>query len=530
MLTAQIKRQLMIFSVLTVAALAVLGVYYLRLPSLAGLGQYTLKANLPEAGGLYKTANVTYRGTIIGRVTGVEPTETGAQATMQISDKYKIPVDATANVHSVSAIGEQYLDLVSTGNPDQYLKRGQTITKGTVPSAIGPALDAANRGLAALPTGKITEALDETATAVGGLGPSLQRLVDATQAIVADLKENLGDVDDIIEKSAPIIESQVQSGDAIHQWARNLNILSAQAASRDETVKHILTDLPPLVEQVHSVFTQSKDSLPQMMANMSILTEMGKRYNRNTEQVLVFLPQAGSIVQTVSSTFPGRASLDVALGAFPGPIFPVPIPGLSLGYPPPCLTGYLPASEWRAFADTSPADLPDVSCRIPQDTPSNNVRGVRNIPCVDVPGKRAATPKECRSDKPYVPLGTNPWYGDPNQIRNCPALGARCDQPVEPGHVIPAPSINTGLNPLPADMVPPTPPPANDPLTRPGTGTVQCNGQQPNPCIYTPGGGPAAIYNPQSGQAVGPDGVEYSVENSTNIGDDAWKGMLAPFQ
>jgi phospholipid/cholesterol/gamma-HCH transport system substrate-binding protein len=190
----------------------------------------------------------------------------------------------------------------------------------------------------------------------------------------------------------------------------------------------------------------------------------------------------------------------------------------------------LPASEWRAFADTSPADLPDVSCRIPQDTPSNNVRGVRNIPCVDVPGKRAPTPKECRSDKPYIPLGTNPWYGDPNQIRNCPALGARCDQPVEPGHVIPAPSINTGLNPLPADMVPPTPPPANDPLTRPGTGSVQCNGQQPNPCIYTPGGGPAAIYNPQSGQAVGPDGVEYSVENSTNIGDDAWKGMLAPFR
>ena len=79
----------------------------------------------------------------------------------------------------------------------------------------------------------------------------------------------------------------------------------------------------------------------------------------------------------------------------------------------------------------------------------------RNIPCVDVPGKRAATPKECRSNKPYVPLGTNPWYGDPNQIRNCPAPGARCDQPVNPGQVIPAPSINNGLNPLPADRLPP---------------------------------------------------------------------------
>ena len=27
---------------------------------------------------------------------------------------------------------------------------------------------------------------------------------------------------------------------------------------------------------------------------------------------------------------------------------------------------------------------------------------------------------------------------------------------------------------------------------------------------------------------VGPDGVKYSLENSTNTGDDGWKQMLAP--
>ena len=53
------------------------------------------------------------------------------------------------------------------------------------------------------------------------------------------------------------------------------------------------------------------------------------------------------------------------------------------------------------------------------------VRGARNIPCVDVPGKRAATPQECRGNKPYVPLGTNPWYGDPNQILHLPGAGQR---------------------------------------------------------------------------------------------------------
>ena len=187
MLTRFIKFQLVLFTILTILALAVLGLYYLRLPSLAGIGQYKLYADLPRSGGLYATANVTYRGTQIGKVTAVEPTENGARATMSIDNRYKIPADATANVHSVSAIGEQYLDLVSTGNPGQYFSNGQTIATGTVPSEVGPALDAANRGLAVLPKEKIDALLTETSQAVGGLGPALQRLVDGTTNLAPGL-------------------------------------------------------------------------------------------------------------------------------------------------------------------------------------------------------------------------------------------------------------------------------------------------------------------------------------------------------
>jgi len=220
MLTPFIRRQLILFGILTVVAIGVLGVYYLQIPSLVGIGRYELKAELPASGGLYPTANVTYRGITIGKVTDVEPTERGAEATMSIDSNYKIPSDAVANVHSVSAVGEQYLDLVSTGNPGQYLSPGQTITKGTVPSEIGPALDTANRGLVALPKDKIATLLDETAQSVGGLGPALQRLVDSTQAIVGDFKTNITNVNDIIQNSGPILDSQVESGSAIERWAR----------------------------------------------------------------------------------------------------------------------------------------------------------------------------------------------------------------------------------------------------------------------------------------------------------------------
>ncbi len=476
MLTPFIRRQLIAFGILTVISLLVLGVYYLQIPTMVGIGRYTLQADLPASGGLYPTANVTYRGVTIGKVTDVEPTERGAHATMSIDSRYKIPVDATANVHSVSAVGEQYLDLTSSGNPGKYLADGQTITKGTVPAEIGPALDTANRGLSALPKEKISQLLDETAQSVGGLGPNLQRLVDATQAIVGDFKNQMTDVNDLIQNSGPVIDSQVKSSDNIERWARNLNRLGAQAAQEDPHLKSLLRQAAPTADQVNSVFNDVKDSLPQTLANLEVVFDLLKRYHTGVEQVLVFLPQGASIAQTVAAPFPNMAALDLAL---------------SINQPPPCLTGFIPASEWRSPADTSVQPLPTGTyCKIPMETPANSVRGSRNIPCTDIPGKRAATPRECRDPHPYVPAGTNPWYGDPNQILTCPAPAARCDQSVRPGKVIPAPSVDNGLNPAPSDRVSGTPPPTSDPLSRPGSGTVQCNGQQPNPCVYKPAGLP----------------------------------------
>ncbi len=514
MLTRLIKTQLVVLTGVAVAAVVVLGWYYLRVPSLAGVGRYTLYAELPQSGGLYRTANVAYRGITIGKVTGVEPTERGARATMSIDDRYQIPADASANVHSVSAVGEQYIDLVSSVNRGPYLRNGQTITKSTVPSQIGPALDAANRGLAVLPKDKVASVLYEASQALGGLGPSLQRLVDATQAIAHDFRGSIDDVDDIIARAAPIIDSQANSGEAIRLWAANLNSLATQAAQHDQAVRSILANAAPTAEQVNATFSDVRDSLPQALANLEVVIDMLKRYHNGVEQAMVFLPQSAAIAQSVTANAPGQAALGVG--------------AIALNQPPPCLTGFLSASEWRAPADTGPAPLPaGTYCKIPMDA-TNVVRGARNYPCVDVPGKRAATPRECRSTEPYAPLGTNPWYGDPDQLLTCPAPGARCDQPVKPGQVMPAPSVDNGLNPLPADRLPGTPPPVSDPLQRPGSGTVRCNGQQPNPCVYTPNPLPTALYDVRSGKVVGPDGVVYSVANSANVGDEGWKGMLTP--
>ncbi|WP_313676058.1 MCE family protein, partial [Mycolicibacterium sp.] len=292
MLTRFVKIQLLIFGILTVLALIALSVFYLRLPAVAGIGQYKLNVDLPAAGGLYKTANVTYRGVTIGRVTDVEPTATGARATLSIANAHKIPVDASANVRSVTAVGEQYVDLVSTGNPNEFFQDGQTVTKSTIPVPVGPALDAANNALASIPAGKIPNLLDETAQAVGGLGPTLQALVDNTSTFVDELTANIGDIDTIIDNSPPIFASQVQSADAIYAWAANLNSITAQAKEQDAAVRSILQEGAPTAEELNTLFVDVQDALPQTLANLEIIIEMLKRYNKGVEQALVLLPQA----------------------------------------------------------------------------------------------------------------------------------------------------------------------------------------------------------------------------------------------
>ena len=136
------------------------------------------------------------------------------------------------------------------------------------------------------------------------MGPALQRLVDATQAIVGDFKTNINDINDIIQHSGPILDSQVNSGDAIERWARNLNTLAAQTAQNDQHVKSILSQAAPTADQVNEVFSDVRDSLPQTLANLEVVFDLLKRYHNGVEQVLVFLPQGAAIAQTVAAPFP----------------------------------------------------------------------------------------------------------------------------------------------------------------------------------------------------------------------------------
>ena len=184
-MTRQILIQMAIFAVIATTALVIMVLGYMRLPTLLGVGQYRVTVELPETGGVYPRGNVTYRGVEVGEVKSVNLTDTGVAAVLSLNSNVQIPADLDVEVHSVSSVGEQFVQLLPRSSDGPVLKNGDVIPKDrtSVPTDINKVLNNTNRGLEAIPRDNLKTVIDEAYTAVGGLGPELRRLVSGSAAL-----------------------------------------------------------------------------------------------------------------------------------------------------------------------------------------------------------------------------------------------------------------------------------------------------------------------------------------------------------
>ena len=189
MLTRFVRNQLIIFTIASIIGVAVMLFAYMQVPTLLNVGRLTVTLELPAAGGLYRYSNVTYRGVQIGKVKSVELTDNGAEAVLSLNTSPKIPADLEANVLSVSAIGEQYVDLRPRTDSGPYLQDGSRIAMSntTIPQQVGPMLDQVSKLVDSIPGDRISDLLDETFKAFNGAGPDFGSLIDSGSKLTEQL-------------------------------------------------------------------------------------------------------------------------------------------------------------------------------------------------------------------------------------------------------------------------------------------------------------------------------------------------------
>src|SRR5215472_17176367 len=162
MLSRFVRIQLAIFTIVGIIGVIAMILFYIQAPTLFGIGRMTITLQLPSTGGLYRFSNVTYRGVQVGKVTDVKLTETGAEATLTLDTSPKIPADLKAEVRSVSAVGEQYVDLRPRTDSGPYLHDGSVIAvrDTTIPQPVGPMLDQVSALVGSIPKTKLGQLLD----------------------------------------------------------------------------------------------------------------------------------------------------------------------------------------------------------------------------------------------------------------------------------------------------------------------------------------------------------------------------------
>lgn len=479
-MTRRIWIQLIAFLVVSTVAFAVMAFGYMGLPSLLfGVGHYQVTVQLPEAGGLYARGNVTYRGTEVGQVKDVRLVKGGGvEAELSLRSDVRIPSDLQAEVHSQTAVGEQFVALLPRNADSPPLRDGDVITRAnsSVPPDINSLLDATNRGLLAIPHDDLRTTIDEAYNAVGGLGPDIARFVKGSTALATDARQNLGDLTNLIDQAWPILDTQTDTSNSVQAWTSHMATITRQLGDNDGAVAGVLEKGAPAADEVRALIDRVQPTLPILAANLANIAPVLITYRADLEQLLVLLPQATAMMQAISVPSMNNPS------PYAGGLLAF---NLNLNLPPPCTTGFLPAQQRRTanFEDYPERPAGDLYCRVPQDSPLG-VRGARNIPCETVPGKRAPTVKMCESDENYVPLndGFN-WKGDPN-----------------------ATSTGQGV-------------PQSPPGSAPAQGT-----SGPPPTIAV------AQYDPATGDYVGPDGKLY---NQADLGQNApkdknWQTMLVP--
>lgn len=408
-LSRQVWTQLAILGAVTVISVGVMAFGFVNVPALFGIGRYNVTVELPTSGGLYPTSVVTYRGTEVGKVTSIDVTRTGVRAVLKLDSGTPIPAPVTAAVHSRSAVGEQFLELTPQPGAATTLHDGEVIPAAEVqtPPDIGRLLDATNEALQAIPQDNLRTVVDEAATAVGGLGPELSRIVDGSTALAIESGKTVGPLTQLIDQSPPVLDSQVRTSDSIAAWAAHMASITGQFKAQDRAFADLLNAGGPALEEGRALFDRIQPTLPVLLANLVSVGDIAVTYRNDIEQLLVLFPQGTSVMQAIAVADSGVKQ------SYRGIYLDF---NLNLNMPPPCNTGFLPVDQQRSPSDVDYPERPagDLYCRIPQDS-DMNVRGVRNIPCENNPAKRAPTVEMCESNDNYVPLndGFN-WKGDPN--------------------------------------------------------------------------------------------------------------------
>ncbi|MER5635395.1 MlaD family protein [Kitasatospora sp. NPDC002227] len=409
MLTLATRLKNLAFLLISVLVLGYLGVRYADLGRYVGLRDYyTVRVQLPQTGGLFEHANVTYRGVSVGRVGPIRLTEDGVEAELRINNSTPhIPARLKAVVADLSAVGEQYIDLRPTSDQPPYLTDNSVVAQedSSVPLPVTNLLTSVDALAGSVPVQSLRTVVDEFGAAFNGQSANLQALLDNSSHLLDSASKALPGNIALMEDGKAVLTTQVAESDALRSFADSAAQLAGQLNESDTDLRRLIGAAPEATGQVSALLRDVGPSLSVVLANLLTTSDLAVTRQRGLEELLVRLPAVAAAGATAIDD--KGAHLGVAVTFFS---------------PLPCTSGY-GGTTYRNGLDTGPAPAFNTAARC-SATPGSgqDVRGSANAPQGGIP-----TPAQPGS---LLPATANP--APAAQARPTPALPGALGLPALP--------------------------------------------------------------------------------------------------
>jgi phospholipid/cholesterol/gamma-HCH transport system substrate-binding protein len=359
-----IKVRLIAFAILSSLGILYIGASYLGFVDQALGRGYTVHVVLPESGGLYEGSEVTYRGVKIGKVSKMHVNGEGLRVDLALDDDARVPADAPVYVHNLSVVGEQYVSFEPGSKKGPMLRAGDTVhgTKESIPLGEDVLLQDLSGFVSSLDSGELNTVIGELGTMFRDNANPLRSMVDSTQAFVDAAASNESATIDLLDDAKTVLQTQQDNAANIRSFANDLADVTGTLADSDANVRRILDRAGPAADEVTSLMSSLRKTLPPLLLHAVNVTEVLDARLPALEQLLVTFPRlvsAGPSALTPGDQKFGRVNLNLNQS------------------PPACTEGYLPPGQWKPTSEEDFVPYYPAECKSGAPV---NMRGMKYAP------------------------------------------------------------------------------------------------------------------------------------------------------
>jgi phospholipid/cholesterol/gamma-HCH transport system substrate-binding protein len=391
-ITRIVRLQLVAFLLVAVVGVGYAGFRYAGFGDLFGSTTYPVRVQLAASGGIFTGADVTYRGVSVGRVGPLTLTADGVEAQLDIrNDAPAIPADVDAEVHNLSAIGEQYVDLLPASDGGPFLQAGSVVpvARTSTPVPVEQLVVSLDDFVRSVPLDSLRTVVDELGVGFADTAQPLQKLLDTTDLFTEDAVEALPQTLRLIEDGRTVLTTQNEVAGSFRSFSEDLALLADQLATSDPDLRRLIETGPEASTEVRALLRDSGSDIGQLVADLLTVSRVVEPRQDGLAQLLVTYP---GVTSTSYTALPGDRTAHLGLA-------------INLFDPYACTRGY-EGTDRRPGSDVERTPFnADAYCAEPPGS-GINVRGAQNVP-------RAATPEpavDAPSGPPPegLPAGTVP--------------------------------------------------------------------------------------------------------------------------